>query len=363
MPETTITFSAVPIQTCEARVAGERQHGLEPRSGEGIERFLVQDPFGLRRAILPMFAADEQGRLHGMGTAFAADPWGTFLTADHVVDFMRIGRPKTGKQFDQVYEFNGDQTLVAMLGVGMIFGTIGIPQEALARIIQTYTPGIEVEDPMAFTEGGVTRKPLDLAVLHSAERPPEKLIANLPIRLRQPGPRIGDVVVAVGYPQIDTFHGDAERAKTRVAEGMFAGYGVVKALYPQGRDRANPTPVFEVGANWPSGMSGGPVFNMAGEVIGLVSRGLEPSAGETLGTAWATWFEALPQMAGWVPTLDPLNPGHRRAWGVRRSAPWSLAGVAPSESEADAILAQAGPEFEKLQGAWAIGTDDFISGW
>lgn len=362
MPETTITFSAVPIQTCEARVAGERQHRLEPRSGEGIERFLVQDPFGIRRAILPMFAADEQGRLHGMGTAFAADPWGTFLTADHVVDFMRTGRPKAGEQSDQVYEFNGDQTLVAMLGIGMIFGTIGIPQEALARIIQTYTPGIEVEDPMAFTGGGVTRKPLDLAVLRSAERPPEKLIANLPIRLRQPGPRIGDVVVAVGYPQIDTFHGDAERAKTRVAEGMFAGYGVVKALYPQGRDRANPTPVFEVGANWPSGMSGGPVSNMAGEVIGLVSRGLEPSEGETVGTAWATWFEALPRLTEWIPTVDPLMPNNRRGWGVIRLASWSLAGVTPDENEADAMLAQAGPGFEKLKGSWAIGTDDFISG-
>lgn len=362
MPETTITFSAVPIQTCEARVAGERQHRLEPRSGEGIERFLVQDPFGIRRAILPMFAADEQGRLHGMGTAFAADPWGTFLTADHVVDFMRTGRPKAGEQSDLVYEFHGGQTLVAMLGIGMIFGTIGIPQEALARIIQTYTPGIEVEDPMAFTGGGVTRKPLDLAVLRSAERPPEKLIANLPIRLRQPGPRIGDVVVAVGYPQIDTFHGDAERAKTRVAEGMFAGYGVVKALYPQGRDRANPTPVFEVGANWPSGMSGGPVFNMAGEVIGLVSRGLEPSEGEAVGTAWATWFEALPRLTKWIPTVDPLMPNNRRGWGVIRLAPWSLAGVTPDENEADAMLAQAGPGFEKLKGSWAIGTDEFISG-
>ena len=362
MPETNITFSAVPIQTCEARVAGERQHRLEPRSGEGIERFLVQDPFGIRRAILPMFAADEQGRLHGMGTAFAADPWGTFLTADHVVDFMRTGRPKAGEQSDLVYEFHGGQTLVAMLGIGMIFGTIGIPQEALARIIQTYTPGIEVEDPMAFTGGGVTRKPLDLAVLRSAERPPEKLIANLPIRLRQPGPRIGDVVVAVGYPQIDTFHGDAERAKTRVAEGMFAGYGIVKDLHPRGRDRANPTPVFEVGANWPSGMSGGPVFNMDGEVIGLVSRGLEPAEGDTIGTAWATWFEALPQMTDWVPTLAPDNTCHRMGWGVRRFAPWSLAGVTPSEDEADAILAQAGPGFEKLKGSWKVGTDDFISG-
>ncbi|WP_313553128.1 serine protease [Brevundimonas sp.] len=362
MPETTITFSAVPIQTCEARAAGARQRRLEPKSGEGIEHFLVQDPFGIRRAILPMFAADDQGRMHGMGTAFAADPWGTFLTADHVVDFMRTGRPKGSGSSDQIYEFNGDQTLIAMLGIGMIFGTIGIPQEALARIIQTYTPGIQVEDPMDFIGGGVTRKPLDLAVLRSAERPPETMIANLPIRLRQPGPRIGDVVVAVGYPQIDTFHGDAERAKTRVAEGMFAGYGVVKELYPRGRDQANPTPVFEVGANWPSGMSGGPVFNMAGEVIGLVSRGLEPAEGETIGTAWATWFEALPQMSAWVPIVDPNMPDNRRGWGVIRLAPWSLAGFSPDETEADAILAQAGPGFEKLRGSWKIGTDEFISG-
>jgi len=360
MPETTITFSAVPIQTCEARVAGERQHRLEPISGEGIERFLVQDPFGIRRAILPMFAADEQGRLHGIGTAFAADPWGTFLTADHVVDFMRTGRAKAGEQSDQVYEFHGDQTLVAMLGIGMIFGTIGIPQEALARILQTYTPGIEVEDPMAFTGGSVTRKPLDLAVLRSAERPPEKLIANLPIRLRQPGPRIGDVVVAVGYPQIDTFHGDAERAKTRVDEGMFAGYGVVKELYRNGRDRANPTPVFEVGANWPSGVSGGPVFNMDGEVIGLVSRGLEPADGEALGTAWAIWFEALPQMSEWTPTLDPENPCRRRGWGALRLSPWSLAGVVPTLAEASAMATEAGADFEVVQGSWTIGTDEMI---
>ncbi|MEN5229744.1 serine protease [Brevundimonas naejangsanensis] len=356
-----MTFSATPIQTCEARAAGEKQHLLKPEFGEGIEHFLVQDPFGLRRAIVPMFAADTEGRLHGLGTAFAADPWGTFLTADHVVDFMRTGRPKPRTSSEQMYQFNGDQTLIAMLGIGLIFGTIGIPQDALARIVQTYTPGIEVEDPMAFTGGGVTLKPLDLAVIHSAERPPEKLIGNLPIRLGHKGAQVGDIVVAVGYPQINTVHGDAKQVSTRVEEGMFAGYGVVTALYPHGRDQANPTPVFEVGANWPSGMSGGPVFNMAGEVIGLVSRGLEPADGETLGTAWATWFEAIPEMTNWVPTLDPLNPSHRRGWGVLRSEPWSLAGVAPSEAEADAILSQAGEGFEKLKGSWAIGTDDFIS--
>ena len=361
-PPTTVTFSAVPIQTCEDRAAGERQHLLKPDFEGGIEQFLVQDPFGLRKAIVLMFKADDQGRLHGLGTAFAADPWGTWLTADHVIDFMRVGRPEPRAADEQLYRFAGDQTLIAMMGIGLIYGTIGIPQTGLARIVETFTPAIEVEDPMAFTGGGVSQKPLDLAVMQSASRPPADFIRNLPIRLGHRGPRIGEVVVAVGYPQINTVHGDAERVATRVEEGMFAGYGVVKALHPNGRDRTNPTPVFEVGANWPLGMSGGPVFNMAGEVVGLVSRGLAPAEGEELGSAWATWFEALPNLPSWLPTVDPLNPSHRRGWGVRRMEPWSLAGVTPNDAEATEMLTQVGPGFEKLRGSWAIGTDDFISG-
>ena len=143
---------------------------------------------------------------------------------------------------------------------------------------------------------------------------------------------------------------------------MFAGYGRVTGLHPHGRDRSHPTPVFEVAADWPSGMSGGPVFNMAGEVIGLVSRGLAPEEGEELGTAWATWFEALPLMTSWAPTLDPTNSGSRMAWAARRLSPWSLAGVVPAQSEAVALAGKAGPGFEVVHGSWAIGTDDFISG-
>ena len=47
-------------------------------------------------------------------------------------------------------------------------------------------------------------------------------------------------------------------------------------LFPAGRDAVNKTPVFEVEANWPSGMSGGLIFNEAGNVIGVVSRSLAP---------------------------------------------------------------------------------------
>lgn len=361
MAGTANEFEPVVVQTCEEHAAGERQHLLRPQHDDPITQFLVQNPFGLRKAIVPMFRADTEGRLHGMGTAFAADSWGTFLTADHVIDLVRSGGPQTGPANEQIFTFGGDHNLIALLGIGLIFGTMGIPQEALARIVETFSPAIQIDDPLAFTRGGVDHKALDIAVLKSATRPPPDMIRNLPIRLGYAGPRVGDVVVAVGYPQIDTVHGNVERVATRVEEGMFAGYGRVTALHPHGRDRSQPTPVFEVAADWPSGMSGGPVFNMAGEVIGLVSRGLAPEEGERLGTAWATWFEALPQLPSWAPTLDPLNPGHRRVWGARRFAPWSLAGVAPTQAEASALAAAAGPDFEVVHGSWPIGTDDLIS--
>lgn len=361
MTDASNEFEPIVIQTCEDLAAGERQHLLRPEYGGSLNQFLVQDPFGLRKAIVPIFTADPEGRLHGMGTAFTVDSWGAFLTADHVIDVVRNGDRQPGTADEQIFAFSGDQTLVALLGIGLIFGTIGIPQDALARIVETFSPAIQIDDPLAFTRGGIDHRALDLAVVRSGTRPPPDMVRNLPIRVGSPGPRVGDIVVAVGYPQIDTVHGDAERVATRVEEGMFAGYGRVTALHPQGRDRSQRTPVFEVAADWPSGMSGGPVFNMAGEVVGLVSRGLAPEEGESLGTAWATWFEALPHLPTWAPTLDPLNPSHRMVWGARRFAPWSLAGVAPTKAEAAALATAAGPDFDVMRGSWPIGTDDLVS--
>lgn len=40
--------------------------------------FEVTDPFGLRKAVVPVFRRDPDGRIYGMGTAFHVDGWGRF---------------------------------------------------------------------------------------------------------------------------------------------------------------------------------------------------------------------------------------------------------------------------------------------
>jgi serine protease Do len=103
---------------------------------------------------------------------------------------------------------------------------------------------------------------------------------------------------------------------------MFAAYGRVTDLYPCGRDHSNPTPVFEVEADWPSGMSGGPVFDAKGEVIGLVSRGLSAGNKELMGHAWAIWFEKLPHprsgLSAWmkIHTGGGAGPHYGRSRGT-----------------------------------------------
>jgi serine protease Do len=77
----------ITVATCEDRNLNERLHPLVPEGDEGPALFRVQDPFGLRKAVVPIFQADSTDILTGMGTAFSLDPWGSFLSADHVIDF------------------------------------------------------------------------------------------------------------------------------------------------------------------------------------------------------------------------------------------------------------------------------------
>jgi serine protease Do len=105
-------------------------------------------------------------------------------------------------------------------------------------------------------------------------------------------PQIGDQVVAIGFPQIDTVNGEPDQVVTRLAEGMFASYGRITALHSSGRSETNKTPVFEVDTHWPSGMCGGPVLDALGRVIGVVSSSLEGTDAQR-DVSWATWIGQL----------------------------------------------------------------------
>lgn len=354
------TFQAIVVQTCESIASKQRIRPMVPDHDERPTLFSMHDPFGVRKAIVPVFWVDSSGDLQGLGTAFAIDPWGGFLTADHVIAEARI-RGKT--QYDGVGDFRvqmpSNGSLVTVLGHGLVFGTVGLPEEAIAYFKRIWSPVLRGKDPLLALQGRPDFHPIDLALLQT-DPPEPSYVENLRLRSRPRGPRPGDTVVAIGYPQIDAFRGDQDDARTTIREGMKVAYGLVTNLYPNGRDTSLPTPVFEVEANWPSGMSGGPVFNVEGEVIGLVSRSIAPEARSGVGVGWATWLEALSELPTWAPTLDPDNTEWRRGWAVLRHEPWHLAAMFGTEEAARAAAASLGRDYSVRLGAWRIGSDDFI---
>ena len=89
---------------------------------------------------------------------------------------------------------------------------------------------------------------------------PAKMAGSLGIRLSGPRPQCGDIVVALGFPDLQCQSLDEQGVRYLLSDGMSAAYGCVAATHPQGL-RGDPTPVIEVEPNWPSGMSGGPVLN------------------------------------------------------------------------------------------------------
>jgi len=109
-------------------------------------------------------------------------------------------------------------------------------------------------------------------------------------------------------------------------------------------------------------MSGGPVFNSSGEVVGLVSRSLPPD-NDSPGVGWATYFDLIPNFNEFVPTLDKLNPRWRRGWAVLKSTSdnWHLAGFFKTEAEAQKLAKSISSDYQVRYGSNLFGTDDFVS--
>jgi serine protease Do len=119
-----------------------------PGPGDNEAQFLIQDPFSLRRAILPLFEVDNQTQLlTGLGTAFRIDPYGAFLTAQHLVEHRISGHPHArGK----------GGAIIALVSPGMNLGRNQLPTDCFARLEQATTIVDRPDDPLAVLQG---RKP------------------------------------------------------------------------------------------------------------------------------------------------------------------------------------------------------------
>lgn len=353
-------FAPKTLETFETHTP----HGLYGETASYGTPFPIEDPFGLRRAVVPVFLRPPDGSAIGVGTAFHVDGWGRLLTADHVIDHIRIHHSDQITP-DTLIEVDITQSCHAavLLGYGLTFGTNSIPQACWAPMERVDAILIEKdEDPMAVLRGKSSPYQIgpDIAGMSVLVRPDAPKFHSVPVNF-QTYPEVDEVVFAVGYPQL----GFEVLSETKVAqylrEGLFGVYGKITNLHPNGRDRTRPSPGFEVEADWPSGMSGGPVFNRHGEVIGVVSSSL-PSSEDGPGVGYATSFAMVPNAPKLTPSLDINNPGHRLGFGVYRAAPWHLAGVFRSQSDAENLLSQLPSGYLVGWGRHRLGGDDFVLG-
>lgn len=341
-------FEPFVIRTCEAPSGMRpRVRGYAPRPGEPFAPFEIHDPFGLRNAIVPVFCQQVDGRMYGVGTAFHVDGFGNFLTAYHVIDFVEkhlAGRP-----------------ILFLSMRAVVFGMVNIPPECFVPAGEVIASMMESNDPMAALRGQACRRPaIDAALLKPepigpSARPPQ----TLPIRTNGWAPRVGEIVLAVGFPQLDLSEVDLAKQSALLDEGMYGAYGRIVAIHKDGVSRSNPTPVFEVESDWPGGMSGGPVFNPNGEVIGMVSRSLRAES-EHAGTGYAVHFSLAPDIELLTPNVDRLNPGWRTCWGIFVAATPEPISMHATKEQAEATAFGLGGGVDVRPIAHRIGTTDFV---
>lgn len=325
---------------------------IDPDRPEHLAQFLIQDPFNLRKQILPVLTVDkETGFLTGLGTAFRVDPFGTFVTAEHVL-----------KDHFETPAQREAAIATVLFGMGLVYGAMGLSSKYFAPIRQAMTWRSAVPEPSPLI--GAPQPPRILADVmrfhvDSSAVPGPQDAPPLPVRLSGRRPRIGDRVMAIGYPELTCVQHEEPDKAMRFTERMYGAVGTITDLLPQGRGSTYPWPLIEVQTHWRSGMSGGPIFNELGEVIGLVSFSLEPD-GDLPGVGYATDLAGV-GLHRLVPSIDPSNPGFVQGWGVLRNAPWHLAGVFPDKDQADEHRRTLGDDYEVRFGSNRYGTDDFIS--
>ena len=107
---------------------------------------------------------------------------------------------------------------------------------------------------------------------------------------------------------------------------------IIQVEPPDGKS-SRPWPRFRVEAEWPGGMSGGPVFNEAGHVVGLISTEV---TGQGVGTAthFAGWD--FPEKA--FQSLDASNPGWLKCW-IAFDANQRVISVGPSKESLERLVA------------------------
>lgn len=314
---------------------------IEDNGRDGLQ--LIQNE--LRSVILPLFSFDPRdlkGRPRGHGTTFRIDPWSRCITAFHVIEELLTLGP--GRSLEVASDFR----LAALELDGIAFGTVPLPRNAWRPVADLHGGATIDESIIApprlrnFTELAL------LTIPPSAER--ESGTPYLPVNLQSWTPQLDERVLAIGFPNLDRPRIGSTDSRP-IHQYLYGAFGNIIGIEPADAGRSRPWPVVRVSQEWPGGMSGGPVFNEAGHVVGVVSSGMDDVGS-------ATFFSGWPVSRQLMSGLDAINPGWFEVFGTFDDA-GHLRGVARTRELSNRQALELGLH-STVHISWRGGTDEFM---
>lgn len=194
-------------------------------------------------------AGDDESEFRPFGSSFLVAPNLAF-TARHVID--AIFEDFAGKRPDDI---------TGQMPFGVQLGTADVSSGKLLKwdvVDYHYSRTIDIT--------GLAIEPAEGLPIHH--------VWHLP-RLNLLPPTEGETITAYGYP--NTKSRPLGDGSFRLLLNPKTAAGVVKEVHHQYRDRGSlPFPCFHTNARFDAGMSGGPVFNQAGQIIAVICSNLPP---------------------------------------------------------------------------------------
>ncbi|WP_340316143.1 trypsin-like peptidase domain-containing protein [Rhizorhabdus argentea] len=292
-----------------------------PTDERGV--FLVEDPH-LRASIMPLFAIDKRDlamRPKGCGTLFRINPWGACVTAYHVIE--------------DLIELKGSEPalreharLIALELEGIAYGAPRIRPEQWRNFEGMF---VLAGRKSTFGQPDTLTNVTELASLVvQRSQNVTGAAAFLGMDLRRWKPSVGEQVTALGFADLDLGNEDAA-ADRPISQYLYGSRATITDIEPFDPNRGRPWPFFRVDKDWPGGMSGGPVINAAGHVIGVVSTGMSFAAAGS-----AVFFAGNHHAEGMFRAVDPGAPGHIFCYGGF-DAGGKVAMIAPTREAFEAM--------------------------
>src|SRR5919109_943996 len=262
---------AVPA-SASAKFSPDRPQTAIGRSGVLVQPSVVLlSQSASVRVKLPFLGL--QGRyalgILAVGSGFVVEPGGTIVTASHVVDpdAATVRRLAVNKFF---IDFNLANRLVDPVGAYRRCLRRVTCDFAISSSVKVYQPiDVAGERTLKTYKARVVARTgfqtTDIAVVSvNGQNMP-----TAPLAQSAKGLQAGARIAALGFP------GSAQSLDTGLTQPTFVD-GTLSALRSQGTGQQ-----LEINVNTEPGMSGGPVVNQSGQVVGVVSYHTVRSTGET----------------------------------------------------------------------------------